>query len=793
MALPFKLSCTLAGHESDVRAVAAGLFPEGSIITASRDRTTRLWVPSLSDSEPGYDEAHCMSGHQNFVSCVCVLPPSEKYAQGLIVTGSNDNKIHAYTLESPLPVYVLTGHKNAVCALAAGKFGTLLSGSWDMTAKVWLNEKNVMTLQGHEATVWAVALLPTQGLMLTGSADKTIKMWRAGRCERTFTGHTDCVRALAILSEVEFLSASNDGSVRRWLTTGDCVHQYDGHVGFIYSISLLNNGQDFVTSSEDRTMRVWTDGQCSQTITMPAQSIWSVASLPNGDILVGSSDGMARVFTREESRFAPAEAQQAFEKQVGAFAMPAKTQTFGGIKMEDLPDKSDLNKPGTKEGQTKLIRTGKTVEAYQWSSAESKWSKIGDVVGTEGDDVTPSSGRVHYEGKEYDYVFDVDLEEGRPNLKLPYNTSDDPWLAAQKFIHDNDLSQYYLEQVANFIIQNTKGVTLGSAPRPDFVDPFTGGSRYVPGSQGDPALPSVGGGGGAGGHDPFTGASSYKPGGSGAAAKPQPAATMSTNQYFPKKDYVTFDSANTQAILGKITQLNSTVDASCRLDDTALSHLESLAACVSNGQGSTPTGQQLASMWSLLQWPQDQVFPGLDLLRLAIRNPAVNQHFCNPKDGPGFLSHLFSLAVNSSPPANHMLLYRTLCNCFSQSEGKSLLVAQRETIGASAMGSLTIANKNLRIAVATLALNYAVLLHGGNDVEAKSQCVAMAITQLGQEKESEAQFRLLVCLGTLLAGDENSQAIANSLDASVLVKGLLGVTDPQKVGDCARLVKQLLQ
>ena len=53
-----------------------------------------------------------------------------------------------------------------------------------------------MTLQGHEATVWAVALLPTQGLMLTGSADKTIKMWRAGRCERTFTGkktHTLCV------------------------------------------------------------------------------------------------------------------------------------------------------------------------------------------------------------------------------------------------------------------------------------------------------------------------------------------------------------------------------------------------------------------------------------------------------------------------------------------------------------------------------------------------------------------------------------------------------------------------
>lgn len=35
-----------------------------------------------------------------------------------------------------------------VCSLSAGKFGTLLSGSWDKTAKVWLKEKNVMTLEG---------------------------------------------------------------------------------------------------------------------------------------------------------------------------------------------------------------------------------------------------------------------------------------------------------------------------------------------------------------------------------------------------------------------------------------------------------------------------------------------------------------------------------------------------------------------------------------------------------------------------------------------------------------------
>lgn len=36
----------------------------------------------------------------------------------------------------------------AVCALTSGKFGTLLSGSWDKTARVWLREKCVMKLEG---------------------------------------------------------------------------------------------------------------------------------------------------------------------------------------------------------------------------------------------------------------------------------------------------------------------------------------------------------------------------------------------------------------------------------------------------------------------------------------------------------------------------------------------------------------------------------------------------------------------------------------------------------------------
>ena len=37
------------------------------------------------------------------------------------------------------------------------------------TACVWIGSKCMMKLQGHEAAVWAVQMMPEHGLMLTGT------------------------------------------------------------------------------------------------------------------------------------------------------------------------------------------------------------------------------------------------------------------------------------------------------------------------------------------------------------------------------------------------------------------------------------------------------------------------------------------------------------------------------------------------------------------------------------------------------------------------------------------------
>ena len=41
----YRLSCSLPGHELDVRGLVCSLYPPGAFVSVSRDRTTRLWVP----------------------------------------------------------------------------------------------------------------------------------------------------------------------------------------------------------------------------------------------------------------------------------------------------------------------------------------------------------------------------------------------------------------------------------------------------------------------------------------------------------------------------------------------------------------------------------------------------------------------------------------------------------------------------------------------------------------------------------------------------------------------------
>ena len=109
----YKLHCSIPGHKMDVRGLTAALIPAGAFVSVSRDGTGRVWSPNTGP-DSGFSQMHYMSGHTNFVSCVCVIAPSKTYPRGLIATGGNDNNICVFSLDQSQPLFMLQDHKNTV-------------------------------------------------------------------------------------------------------------------------------------------------------------------------------------------------------------------------------------------------------------------------------------------------------------------------------------------------------------------------------------------------------------------------------------------------------------------------------------------------------------------------------------------------------------------------------------------------------------------------------------------------------------------------------------------------------
>ncbi|RZF37593.1 hypothetical protein LSTR_LSTR003158 [Laodelphax striatellus] len=781
--MPFKLSAALYGHSLDVRALA--VTSDGRIVSASRDKTAKVWKPNLHNA--GFCEDQTLKGHSKFVSSVCVLPASEILPGGLILTGSNDNTICAYRTGDTEPAFVLTGHTNAVCCLSASTNpktpSIVLSSSWDQTAKVWClgggggGGEALLTLTGHQAAVWSVVQL-SGGHIVTASADKTIRTYTAeGKHEVTITGHTDCVRDLAALqSPTEFLSCANDATIRKWnVITGECLDTWYGHPHYIYSISALPSGL-VVSGGEDRSVFVWNSGGKQESITLPAQSVWAVALLPNGDVVTGSSDGVVRVFSCNENRQADEVTLAQFEEEIAALTRAA-SQEVGGVKVSELPGKEALLAAGKSDGQTKMVQEDGVATVYSWSAEQQQWVKVGTAMGAVGPD-NPETGRTTFNGKEYDYVFSVDIEDGKPPLKLPYNNGEDPWHAAQNFIHRNNLNQQFLEQIANFIITNSKKpepVVLNqaaAAANVGYCDPFTGGARYIP------------------------------EGVSSAPAPQQPLSNGSTSNrndsgptLFPQTKSQLFDAGNLELIKDKLLEFNK--DPTRSVDNESLASLLKLAET-----DIEPTNAALDTLQKLLEWPDNFLLPVLDVLRMCLRNSRPNSALVTSQR----CNHVFGVLTRQlsggGGSTNRALALRCVVNMMCHGGGEEAVSERRQQllpmveacVEGLATGAAAEKSSHLQIALSTSLLNFAILAIKQTDSSTQTQLVRLLQALLPLLTNAEAQLRALVAIGTLLAASD--QLINSCLDP-VTLDLLMGLSvkdgDSGQVGKVALCSRQIVE
>lgn len=378
--------------------------------------------------------------------------------------------------------------------------------------------------------------------------------------------------------------------------------------------------------------------------------------------------------------------------------------------------------------------------------------------------------QVDYLGKDYDYVFDVDIEDGKPPLKLPYNLSQNPYEAATKFIQDNELPITYLDQVADFITRNTKGATIGQAePGPVGSDPWGSDNRYRPGETSTPTI------------------------------APPP-------KILPQKDYLTILVARIPPIQKKLQELNQALIAGghkeLSLNPTELKVLSSLATHLESSGAtkasqSVPGGLDLAIKLTTV-WPYKDRLPGLDLLRLLAVAP-MTATFTHPRGG-NIVDVLEQGATETQPPAeNHvMMAARAFANLFESAEGRTLAIQEFDKIQKIITTALSnTSNRNLLVAASTVYINYAVYFKSQPEETSFEHVLAVLDTLskiLSTQNDSEAVYRALVATGTLLTLDDEIKSAAKDVyGIEKAVSTAVGKASDPRIRNVAGEIRALLK
>jgi phospholipase A-2-activating protein len=372
-------------------------------------------------------------------------------------------------------------------------------------------------------------------------------------------------------------------------------------------------------------------------------------------------------------------------------------------------------------------------------------------------------------GHEYDFVFDVDIEDGKPPLKLPYNLSQNPYDAATKFIEVNKLPISYLEQVANFITTNTQGATIGQ-PEPQSQgasDPWGSDNRYRPGETSSPA--------------------------------PAPPKIL------PQKTYLSIVVARIPPIQKKIQELNEALISSGQkdisLNPTELTVLASLckqleSADTAKAPQADPRGLELAVKLTTT-WPYKDRLPGLDLLRLLAVAPTTAAFSYR---GGNIVDVLAAGATEAQPPAdnNVMMAVRSFANLFESREGRALAASEFAKIHELILNSTrSTTNRNLLVAATTVYINYAVAFAAEPEKAGFDHACAVVDTLgriLGAHADAEVVYRALVALGTLLSvGPEIKTAARDVYGIEQSIAGAVAKASDPRIKNVAAEIRALLK
>eukprot|EP00547_Thalassionema_nitzschioides_P016079 CAMPEP_0194233014 /NCGR_PEP_ID=MMETSP0158-20130606/1139_1 /TAXON_ID=33649 /ORGANISM="Thalassionema nitzschioides, Strain L26-B" /LENGTH=752 /DNA_ID=CAMNT_0038965847 /DNA_START=13 /DNA_END=2274 /DNA_ORIENTATION=+ len=648
------------------------------------------------------------------------------------VTGCKDNIIRVFDGATHEMKRLLEGHTKAVTSLDWCGGTYLVSGSWDGTAKLWdiSNGALLATLPDHENTVTVCGLSYSGSnvWVATGSAGvaqsnsisgHSIRIWKidvttgeVNTINKVSNDHFGPIRDLTLDSQSSTLaSCSNDGTVKlRDTKEGGCLQTLSFPVNdppMLLSVTATSDGS-IVAGAEDGHVVLWKLGDNDSAppqLIRHSSSVWDVSSLHNGDFTTCCQDGVVRIFTQSHDRRASDEVKEHFAQSVEA-ALKKQNKGPSQEEISKLP-KWELNTLilGKSEGQVQVFQKEGIAIAAQWSEASKTWIEVGQVVGGGNQEDT---GVI--DGVKYDFVMPIEVDQeggGVAKLNIGYNTGENPFVAAQRFIDAHVLPQHHLAEIADYIQQRV------------------------------------------GNSAPTIGASTN--------AAPVTGTPLVSFEYLPVKGYKYFEltkATNFEKVLSKIDE----VGLLSKEEMATLQRLTDTLAVTNRYHASTLEPAAFSLLKKILsEWPPAKAFPALDLARLAVLHPASANWDWNL-----LLAQAYTLSEKDKDNvAVSMLALRLIVNYF---KGPIEALDFKQVLAFSER-FLASKNKNVRLSVVSVLWNVSLYLHSCSSSDSNSQSVVTQVASIIDSKtyESEAMFRALSALGTVLLAKPSAKEFANAL------------------------------
>ena len=341
--------CVIETKAGAIRTLA--FSPDGKwLASGHEDLAIRLW--SIDTQERPHLQ-HTLLGHTQTIWSVAfgpapTAPPragNQSAARQLLVTGSSDQTVRVWDVETGHTLYLLRGQPRVLAAhtihqlpplpptnspITQQEPGWLLAAAgYDQLIHLWQGQGRAVAgihhvLQGARGPLYAVAISPDGHCVVAGGYDMVIYLWDrvSGQLQQTFHGHTNCVYALAFHPNGQLLaSGSGDGTIRLWLLptvvngpsrvadTGRAARPIailDADLEVVHDLAFSPDGRMLARGGSDRTLRLWDMTQphypelvdkCRLVQDESEEDIFGVAFSPDGSKVACSGNHLTHLVT----------------------------------------------------------------------------------------------------------------------------------------------------------------------------------------------------------------------------------------------------------------------------------------------------------------------------------------------------------------------------------------------------------------------------------------------------------------------------------------------------------------